>query len=150
MAGKLSKVEEMIKPPKEKKKKKPNVKYTDRKTSSKPSTATVSSDEGSDDSEAEILSSGEEQFSTLTSYNGQKQYRPPDPTKTDAKFGAKKKNPMKSLEEELSKVSKKMSDYQSEINRLTEVPRCSEKEVGSSRSRQGQRGNRDRKMHQKK
>ena len=34
-AGKLSKVEETIKPSKEKKKKKPNVKYTDRKTSSK-------------------------------------------------------------------------------------------------------------------
>ena len=118
VAGKLTKVEETIKPPKEKKKKKPNVKYTDRKTSSKPSTATVSSDEGSDDLEAEILSSGEEQFSTLTSYDGQKQYRPPDPTKTDAKFGVKKKNPMKSLEEELSKVSKKMSDYQSEINWL--------------------------------
>ena len=117
-AGKLSKVEEMIKPSKEKKKKKPNVKYTDRKTSSKPSTATVSSDEGSDDSEGEILLSGEEQFSTLTSYDGQKQYRPPDPTKTDAKFGAKKKNLLKSLEEELSKVSKKMTDYQSEINRL--------------------------------
>ena len=30
----------------------------------------------------------------------------------------KKKNPLKSLEEELSKVSKKMTDYQSEINRL--------------------------------
>ena len=118
VAGKFSKVEEMIKPSKEKKKKKPNVKYTDRKTSSKPSTATVSSDEGSDDLEAEILSSGEEQFITLTSYNGQKQYRPPDLTKTDAKFGVKKKNPLKSLEEELSKVSKKMADYQSEINRL--------------------------------
>ena len=72
--GKLTKLEETIKPPKEKKKKKPNVKYTDRKTSLKPSTATVSSNEGSDDSEAEILSSGEEQFSTLTSYDGQKQY----------------------------------------------------------------------------
>ena len=115
-AGKLSKVEEMITPSKEKKKKKPNVKYTDRKTLSKPSTAAVSSDEGSDDSEAEILLSGEEQFSTLTSYDGQKQYRPTDPTKTDAKFRAKKKNPLKSLEEELSKVSKKMTDYQSEIN----------------------------------
>ena len=68
--------------------------------------------------EAEILSSGEEQFSTLTSYDGQKQYQPPDPTKTDEKFRAKKKNPLKSLEEELSKVSKKMADYQSEINRL--------------------------------
>ena len=118
VAGKLSKVEETIKPSKEKKKKKPNMKYTDRKTSSKPSTATVSSNEGSDVLEAETLSSGEEQFSTLTSYDGQKQYRPPDPTKTDAKFGVKKKNPLKSLQEELSKVSKKMTDYQSEINRL--------------------------------
>ena len=116
VGGKLSKIEETIKPPK--KKKKPNVKYTDRKPSSKPSTATVSSDEGSEVSEAETLSSGEEQFSTLTSYDGQKQYRPPDPTKTDAKFGVKKRNPLKSLQEELSKVSKKMTDYQSEINRL--------------------------------
>ena len=116
--GKLSKVEETIKPPKEKKKKKPNMKYTDRKTSSKPSTATVSSDEGSDISEAETLSSGEDQFSTLTSYNGQKKYRPPDPTKTDAKFRAKKRNLLKSLQEELSKVLKKMTDYQSEINWL--------------------------------
>ena len=96
MGGKLSKVEETIKPSKEKKKKKPNVKYTDRKTWSKPSTATVSSDEGSDVLEAETLSSGEEQFSTLTSYDGQKQYLPPDPTKTDAKFGAKKRNLLKS------------------------------------------------------
>ena len=94
------------------------MKYTDRKTSLKPITATVSSDEGSDVSEAETFLSGEEHFSSLTSYNGQKQYRPPDPTKTDAKFGVKKKNPLKSLEEELSKVSKKMADYQSEINRL--------------------------------
>ena len=118
VGGKLSKVEKMIKPSKEKKKKKPNVKYTDRKTSSKPSTATVSSDEGSDVLEAETLASGEEQFSTLTSYDGQKQYQPPDTTKTDAKFGAKKKNLLKSLQEELSKMSKKMTDYQSEINRL--------------------------------
>ena len=117
-AGKLTKVEEMIKPSKDKKKKKANVKYTDRKTSSKPNAATVSFDEGSDDSEPEILLSGEEQFSTLTSYDGQKQYRPPDPTKTDAKFGAKKKDPMKSLADELSKVLKKMSEYQAEINRL--------------------------------
>ena len=117
-AGKLTKVEETMKPSKDNKKKKANMKYTDRKMSSKPSAATVSSDEGSGDSEAEILSSGEEQFSTLTSYDGQKQYRPPDPTKTDAKFGAKKKNPMKSLADELSKVLKKMSEYQAEINRL--------------------------------
>ena len=92
------------------------MKYTDRKTSLKPSTATVSSDEGSDVLEAETLWSGEEQFSTLTSYDGQKQYRPPDPTKADAKFGAKKRNPLKSLQEELSKVSKKMTDYQYEIS----------------------------------
>ena len=94
------------------------MKYTDRKTSSKPSTATVSSDEGSDISEAETLSTGEEQFSTLTSYNGQKQYQPPDLTKTDAKFGAKKRNLLKLLQEELSKVLKKMTDYQSEIDWL--------------------------------
>ena len=140
VAGKLNKVEEMIKPSKEKKKK-PNVKYTDRKTLSKPSTATVSSDEGSDDSEAEILSSGEEQFSTLTSYDGQKQYRPPDPTKTDAKFGVKKKNPLKSLEEELSNITKKMADYQSEINRLNKSL-AAQKEVGRS-SNHGQHGNRE-------
>ena len=140
VAGKLSKVEEMIKPSKEKKKKKPNMKYIDRKTLSKPSAATVSSKEGTDDSEPEILSSGEEQFSTLTSYDGQKQYRPPDPTKTDAKFGAKKKNPLKSLQEELSKVSKKMSDYQSEINRLNKFLAAQKKEVGRS-SNEGQHGN---------
>ena len=133
--GKLSKVEEMIKPPKEKKKKKPNVKYTDRKTSSKPSTATVSLDEGSDISEAETLSSGEEQFSTLTSYDGQKQYQPPDPTKTDAKFGAKKRNPLKSLQEELSKVSKKMTDYQSEISRLNKSLTAQKRKLAEAASK---------------
>ena len=137
VGGKLSKVEEMIKPPKEKKKKKPNVKYTDRKTSSKPSTATVSSDEGSEVSEAETLSSGEEQFSTLTSYDGQKQYRPPDPTKTDAKFGAKKRNPLKSLQEELSKVSKKMTDYQSEINRLNKSLAAQKRKLAEAVSKDG-------------
>ena len=142
VAGKLTKVEETMKPSKDKKKK-ANVKYTDRKTSSKPSAATVSSNEGSDDSEAEILSSGEEQFSTLTSYDRQKQYRPPDPTKTDAKFGAKKKNAMKSLADELSKVSKKMSEYQAEINRLNKSLASQKREVGSSSSRQGQHCNHD-------
>ena len=135
--GKLSKVEETIKSPKEKKKKKPNMKYTDRKTSSKPSTATVSSDEGSEVSEAETLSSGEEQFSTLTSYDGQKQYRPPDPTKTDAKFGAKKRNPLKSLQEELSKVSKKMTDYQSEINRLNKSLTAQKRKLAEAVSKDG-------------
>ena len=137
VGGKLSKVEEMIKPPKEKKKKKRNVKYTDRKTSSKPSTATVSSDEGSEVSEADTLLSGEEQFSTLTSYDGQKQYRPPDPTKTDAKFGAKKRNPLKSLQEELSKVSKKMTDYQSEINRLNKSLAAQKRKLAEAVSKDG-------------
>ena len=135
VGGKLSKVEEMIKPPK--KKKKPNVKYTDRKPSSKPSTATVSSDEGSEVSEAETLSSGEEQFSTLTSYDGQKQYRPPDPTKTDAKFGAKKRNPLKSLQEEFIKVSKKMTDYQSEINRLNKSLAAQKRKLAEAASKDG-------------
>ena len=133
----MSKVEETIKPPKEKKKKKPNVKYTDRKTLSKPSTATVSSDEGSEVSEAETLSSGEEQFSTLTSYNGQKQCQPPDPTKTYAKFGAKKRNPLKSLQEELSKVSKKMTDYQSEINRLNKSLAAQKRKLAEAVSKDG-------------
>ena len=137
VGGKLSKVEEMIKPRKEKKKKKPNVKYTDWKTSSKPSTATVSSDEGSEVSEAETLSSGEEQFSTLTSYDGQKQYRPPDPTKTDAKFGAKRRNSLKSLQEELSKVSKKMTDYQSEINRLNKSLAAQKRKLAEAVSKDG-------------
>ena len=132
--GKLSKVEEMIKPPK--KKKKPNVKYTDRKPSSKPSTATVSLDEGSEVSEAETLSSGEEQFSTLTSYDGQKQYRPPDLTKTDAKFGEKKRNPLKSLQE-LSKVSKKMTDYQSEINQLNKSLAAQKRKLAEAVSKDG-------------
>ena len=137
VGGKLSKVEEMIKPPKEKKKKKPNMKYTDRKTSSKPSTATVSSDEGSEVSEAETLLSGEKQFSTLTSYDGQKQYRPPDPTKTDAKFGAKKRNLLKSLQEELSKVSKKMTDYQSEINQLNKSLTAQKRKLAEAVSKDG-------------
>ena len=133
--GKLSKVEETIKPPK--KKKKPNMKYTDRKPLSKPSTATVSSDEGSEVLEAETLSSGEEQFSTLTSYDGQKQYRPPDPTKTDAKFGAKKRNPLKSLQEEFSKVSKKMTDYQSEINWLNKSLTAQKRKLAEAVSKDG-------------
>ena len=49
--------------------------------------------------------------------------------KQDAKFGVKKRNPLKSLQEELSKVSKKITDYQSENNSAEKVPHCSEKEV---------------------
>ena len=83
------------------------------------------------------MSSGEEQFSTLTSYNGQKQYRPPDPTKTDAKFGAKKRNLLKSLQEELSKVSKKMTDYQSEINRLNKSLAAQKRKLAEAVSKDG-------------
>ena len=49
---------------------------------------------------------------------------------------------MKSLADELSKVSKKMSEYQAENKLAEQVPRFSEKEVGSSSSRQGQHCNR--------
>ena len=48
---------------------------------------TISSEEDSGD---ESCSSGEEQFSTLTSFDGHEQYRPPDKTRREARFGAKK------------------------------------------------------------
>ena len=83
------------------------------------------------------MSSGEEQFSTLTSYDGQKQYRPPDPTKTDAKFRAKKRNLLKSLQEELSKVSKKMTDYQSEINQLNKSLAAQKRKLAEAVSKDG-------------
>ena len=70
------------------KKKKTNVKYTDHKPSAMTSkqsmdNATISSDE---ESGKELCTSGEENFSILTSYDGQKQYRPPDKMRTDSKF----------------------------------------------------------------
>ena len=120
--GKLQKIDEPVKKDEEKKKKKKqktNVKFTDRK-SSKP----VSSEEASEDSEAAlIVSSDEEDFTTLTSGDGRKQYRPPDQTRSEARFGANKKkggnDPIKCLKQQLGTVSRKMSNYKTEISRLT-------------------------------
>ena len=89
--GRLKKmVGEGVKPTKGKMKKS-NVKYTERKPTASTSRGmdkvTISSDEAS---EEESCSSGEENFSTLTSYDGQEQYRPPDKTRTEAKFDAKR------------------------------------------------------------
>ena len=71
--------------------KKKNVKYTEWKTTAMTSKSmekvTISSEEDSGD---ESCSSGEEQFSTLTSFDGHEQYRPPDKTSREARFGAKK------------------------------------------------------------
>ena len=71
--------------------KKKNVKYTEWKatvmTSKSMEKVTTSSEE---DSGEESCTSGEEQFSTLTSFDGHKQYRPSDKTRRKAKFGAKK------------------------------------------------------------
>ena len=89
--GRLKKmVEEGVKPTKGKMKK-PNVKYTERKPTASTrrgvDKATISSDE---DSGEESCSLGEENFSTLTSYDGQEQYRLLDKTRREAKFGAKR------------------------------------------------------------
>ena len=73
------------------KKMKANVKYTEWKptatTSKNVDKVTISSDEESGE---ESCSSGEEHFSTLTSYDGHEQYRPPDKTRREAKFSAKR------------------------------------------------------------
>ena len=119
--GKLQKMEEPVKKDEEKKKKKKqksNVKYTDRKSSKR-----VSSEEESEDSDAAlVVSSDEEDFTTLTSGDGRRQYRPPDQTRSEARFGAKKKggnDPIKNLQQQLGNVSKKISNYKCEISRLT-------------------------------
>ena len=121
--GKLAKMEEPVKKDEEKEKKKKkqktNVKFTDRKSSKR-----VSSEEESEDSEATlVVSSDEEDFTTLTSGDGRKQYRPPDQTRSEARFGANKKkggnNAIKCLKQQLGNVSRKMSNYKTEINRLT-------------------------------
>ena len=86
--GRLKKVvEEAAKATRGKK----NVKQTEQKVTATTSKiveqAMVSSEEDSGD---ESCSSGEEQFSTLTSYDGHEQYKPLDKTKRDAKFGARR------------------------------------------------------------
>ena len=108
--------------------KKPNVKYTERKptapTSRGMDKATVSTDEESGE---ESCSSGEENFSTLTSYDIQEQYRPPDKTRKEARFGAKRQEPaaedsiqftMWSLKDKFSKITKKLSEQEMLIQKL--------------------------------
>ena len=71
--------------------KKNNVKYTEQKatamTSKSVEKATASSE---DDLGEESCTSGEEQFSTLTRFDGHEQYRPPDKTRKEARFFARK------------------------------------------------------------
>ena len=136
--GKLAKMEEPVKKDEEKKKKKKqktNVKFTDRKSSKQ-----VSSEEESEDSEAAlVVSSDEEDFTTLTSGDGRKQYRPPDQTRSEARFGANKKkggNDLKCLKQQLGNVTRKMSNYKTEINRLT-------KEVDEQRKKLDELGGAD-------
>ena len=122
-SGKLKKIDEPVKKDEEKKKKKKhksNVKFTERKSSKQ-----VSSEDASDDSDAALVvgSSDEEDFTTLTSGDGRKQYRPPDQTRQEPRFGAKKNkggsDPIKCLKQQLGNVTRKMSNYKTEINRLT-------------------------------
>ena len=86
--------------------------------------ATVSTDEESGE---ESCSLGEENFSTLTSYDGQEQYRPPDKTRKEARFGAKRQEPaaedsiqftMRSLKDQFSKIMKKLSEQEMLIQKL--------------------------------
>ena len=122
-SGKLKKIDEPVKKDEEKKKKKKhksNVKFTERKSSKQ-----VSSEDASDDSDAALVvgSSDEEDFTTLTSGDGRKQYRPPDQIRQEPRFGAKKNkggsDPIKCLKQQMGNVTRKMSNYKTEINRLT-------------------------------
>ena len=127
--GRLKKmVEEVAKPMKEKKKK-ANVKYTNHKPSAMTSKQSVDKATNSSDEESgeESCSSGEENFSTLTTYDGQQQYRPLDKTRTESKFSAKRhtggmqssaQDAMKSLKDQFSRVSKKMSEQETLIKKL--------------------------------
>ena len=108
--------------------KKSNVKYTERKPTASTSRGmdkvTISTDEELGE---ESCSSGEENFSTLTSYDGQEQYRLPDKTRKEARFGAKRQEPaaedfiqvtMWSLKDQFSKVTKKISEQETIIQKL--------------------------------
>ena len=82
--GRLKKVvEDRAKVTKSKKK---NVKYTERKATAMTSKS-ISSEEDSGD---ESCLTGEDQFTTLTSYDGHEQYKPPDKTRREPRFGAKR------------------------------------------------------------
>ena len=76
-------VEDVAKVTKSKKK---NVKYTERKATAKTSKS-ISSEEDSGD---ESCSTEEDQFTTLTSYDGHKEYKPPDKMRKEERFGPKR------------------------------------------------------------
>ena len=82
--GRLKKVvEDRAKATKSKKK---NVKYTEWKARAMTSKSVSSEDDSGDES----CLSGEEQFTTLTSFDGHEQYTPPDKMRREPRFGAKK------------------------------------------------------------
>ena len=82
--GRLKKVvEDDAKATKSKKK---NVKYTEWKAIAMTSKSVSSEDDSGDKS----CSSGKEQFTTLTSFDSHKQYKPPDKMRREPRFGAKK------------------------------------------------------------
>ena len=82
--GRLKKVvEDGAKATKSKKK---NVKYTERKATAMTSKS-ISSEEDSGD---ESCLTREDQFTTLTSYDGHKQYKPLDKMRRELRFGAKR------------------------------------------------------------
>ena len=82
--GRLKKVvEDGVKATKSKKK---NVKYTERKATAMTSKS-ISSEEDSGD---ESCSTGEDQFTTLTSYDSHEQYKPLDKMRREPRFGAKR------------------------------------------------------------
>ena len=147
-SGRLKKIDEPVKKDKDeekkkKKKQKSNVKFTDRKSSKQ-----VSSEDATDDSDAALVvgSSDEEDFTTLTSGDGRRQYRPPDQTRQEARFGAKKNkggsDAIKCLKQQLGNVNRKMSNYKTVINRLT-------KEVDEQRKKLDEIGGADNKTKRK-
>ena len=68
------------------KSKKKNVKYTEQKATAMTSKS-ISSEEDSGD---KSCSTGEDQFTTLTSYDGHEQYKPLDKMRREPRFGAKR------------------------------------------------------------
>ena len=110
------------------KSKKKNVKYTEQKatamTSKSIEKATSSYEDESGD---ESCTSGEEQFSTSTSFDRHKQYKPLDKTRKEARFGAKKRDAaaedsiqftMRTLKDQFSNVMKKLSEQEKTIKNL--------------------------------
>ena len=106
------------------KSKKKNVKYTEwRATAGTSKSVEKVTGSSEDESGDESCTSGEEQFS----FDGHEQYRPPDKTRKDARFGAKKQDAvaedsvqftMQPLKDQFSKVTKKLSEQEKTIKIL--------------------------------